>query len=110
MMIRKLTLAATVAGALGAAAFAPNPASAAWRGGGHGGWHGGFHGGWHHAWGGARHYAWGGGWRHAWGRGWSRGGPRFFVGGPYYGYAGSCLVRRWVGTPWGPRLRWVSVC
>jgi hypothetical protein len=46
-------------------------------------WHGG--GGWHHGW----H---GGGW---WG------GPRFYYGA--YGYG----CRRWVPTPWGPRLRWV---
>ena len=45
----------------------------------------------------------GGGWHHGWhGGGWGRGGPRFYYGG-YGGY--SC--RRWVPTPWGPRLRWV---
>jgi hypothetical protein len=21
-----------------------------------------------------------------------------------------CVVRRWVSTPWGPRLRWVNRC
>jgi hypothetical protein len=37
-------------------------------------------------------------------------GPHFgiYVGGP--GYYGSCLHREWVGTPYGPRLRWVNVC
>jgi hypothetical protein len=50
----------------------------------------------------------GGGWRGGgWHGGW--GGPAFYYGGgPYYG--GACLVRRWVPTPWGPHLRWVSVC
>jgi hypothetical protein len=77
-MIRKLSLAAVAAIALGAAALAPTSASA-W-GGWHGGWHGGgWHGGWHRGWG--------------WGPG-------------YYGaYGVSCW--RWVPTPWGPRRRWV---
>ena len=58
-MLRKLSLVAVAAASLGAAALAPTSASA-W--GGHG-WHGGWHGG-----------------------GWGWGGPRFFVGGPAYGY------------------------
>jgi hypothetical protein len=78
-MFRKLSLAAVAAIALGTAALAPTSASAWWHGGG------GWHGGWHHGWG------WHGGW----------GGPRFYYGG--YGYG----CRRWVDTPWGPRLRWV---
>lgn len=69
-MLRKLSLAAVAAIALGAAALAPTSASAWW----HGGWRHGWHGGW--------------------------GGPRF-----YYGAYDGC--RRWVPTPWGPRLRWV---
>lgn len=44
-----------------------------------------WHGGWHHGW-------------HGYGWGW---GPRYYHGA--YGY--DC--RRWVPTPWGPRLRWV---
>jgi hypothetical protein len=80
-MFRKLSLAAVAAIALGTAALAPTSASAWWHGGG---WHGGWHGGW---------AGWHGGW------GW--GGPRFYYGG--YGYG----CRRWVETPWGPRLRWV---
>jgi hypothetical protein len=46
------------------------------------------------------HYWHGGG--HFWG-------PHvgFYVGGPGYD---SCLRRQWVGTPYGPRLRWVNVC
>jgi hypothetical protein len=42
---------------------------------------------------------WHDGWHHGWHHGWW-GGPR------YYGaYNDGC--RRWVPTPWGPRLRWV---
>jgi hypothetical protein len=43
---------------------------------------------------------------HFWGHSW---GPHygFYVGGPGYD---SCLRRQWVGTPYGPRLRWVNVC
>lgn len=77
-MFRKLSLAAIAAIALGTAALVPTSASAWW----HGGWHSGWHHGWH-----------GGGW------GW--GGPRFYYGAYDYG------CRRWVPTPWGPRLRWV---
>ena len=80
-MVRKLSLIAVAAASLGAA-LVPSAASA-W--GGHG-WHGGWHGG-----------------------GW--GGPRFFVGGPAYGYGyGGCYVRRLAPTPWGPRWRLVNRC
>ena len=49
-------------------------------------------------------HGWHGGW-HGWG------GPRFFVGGPVYGYGnGGCYVRRLVPTPWGPRWRVVNRC
>ena len=78
-MLRKLSLVAVAAASLGVAALAPTSASA---------W-GGWHGGWHHGW------------------GW--GGPRFFVGGPAYGYGG-CYVRQLVPTPWGPRWRLVNRC
>ena len=91
-MLRKLSLAAVAAVALGAA-LAPTSASAHWHGGG-GGWHGGG-GGWH-----------GGGWGlHGWG------GPRFYARGPVvsYGYGG-CYVRRLVPTPWGPRWRLINRC
>ncbi|HMM91456.1 sulfur globule protein precursor [Bradyrhizobium sp.] len=87
-MLRKFSLVAAAAVALGAAALAPTSASA-W---GHG-WHGGgWHGGWHH-----HHLGWG---------------PRVFVGGPaYYGGGyGGCYVRRLVPTPWGPRWRLVNRC
>jgi len=78
-MFRKLSLAAIAAIALGSAALAPTSASAWWHGHG-GGWHHGWHGG-----------------------GWGWGGPRYYgaYGGGYYG------CRRWVATPWGPRVRWV---
>ena len=85
-MLRKLALAAVTAASLAVPALAPTSASA-WGGHG-GGWHG---GGWHH----------GGGW----------GGPRFFIGGPAYGYGyRGCYVRRLVPTPWGPRWRLVNRC
>lgn len=82
-MFRKFSLVAIAAASLAAAALAPTSASASAWGGGHGGWHG----GWHHGW----------------------GGPRFFVGGPAYGYGG-CYVRQLVPTPWGPRWRLVNRC
>jgi hypothetical protein len=82
-MLRKLSLAAVAAVALGAA-LAPTSASAHWHGGGPG-WHG---GGWHGG------YRWGG--------------PRFYA--PVsYGYGG-CYVRRLVPTPWGPRWRLINRC
>jgi hypothetical protein len=83
-MFRKLSLALVAAVSLGAAALAPTSASA-W-----GGWHGGWHSGWHHGF----------------------GGPRFFVGGPVYGYDGygGCYVRRVVPTPFGPRWRLINRC
>ena len=51
---------------------------------------------------------WHGGWHHG---GWGWGGPRFYAGGPGYGYGyGGCYVRRLVPTPWGPRWRVVNRC
>ena len=85
-MLRKLSLVAVAAAALGAT-LAPFAASAYWHGG-FGGWHG---GGWH---------------------GWHRAGfgPRFY-GGPAYSYGyGGCYVRRVVPTPWGPRFRLINRC
>ena len=81
-MLRKLSLVAVAAVALGAAALAPTSASAH-------GWH---HGGWHH------HHGWGG--------------PRVFIGGPAYyaGGFGGCYVRRLVPTPFGLRWRLVNRC
>ncbi|MBR0687030.1 sulfur globule protein precursor [Bradyrhizobium manausense] len=85
-MLRKLSLAAVAAVALGAA-LAPTSASAHWHGGGWG-WHGG--GGWHHG-------------------GWGWGGPRVYAAPVAYGYGG-CYVRRLVPTPWGPRWRLINRC
>ena len=84
IMFRKFSLVALAAASLGVAALAPTSASA-WGGGWHGG-HG-WHGGWHRGW----------------------GAPRFYVGGPNYGYGG-CYVRRLVPTPWGPRWRLINRC
>ncbi len=71
-MLRKITFALVAAGALGAAALAPIPASARGHGGG---FHAGAHGGWAH--GGFAHRGWGHrGFAY---RGWGRG---------VYGYGG----------------------
>jgi hypothetical protein len=85
-MVRKLSLAAVAAIALGTAALAPTSASA-W---GHGGWG---HGGWGHGWG------------HGWGWGGAAGFYGAYAGYGYGGYGYSC--RQWVLTQWGYRLRWV---
>jgi hypothetical protein len=46
---------------------------------------------------------WGG-----WHGGWYGGGPFVHVyAGPGYG---GCMVRTWVPTPYGPRLRWINRC
>jgi hypothetical protein len=87
-MFRKISLAAVAALSLGVAALAPSSASA-WVGGWHGGYHGG-HTGFYRSFG----Y-----------------GPRFYAGGPAYGYGyGGCYVQRIVPTPWGPRWRLVNRC
>jgi hypothetical protein len=96
-MLRKLSLAAVAAVALGAA-LAPTQASA-W-----GGWYPGWNGGGYHA-------GWHSGWYHR--AGW---GPRFYGYGPaYYGAPvsygyGGCYVRQLLPTPWGPRWRLVNRC
>jgi hypothetical protein len=50
---------------------------------------------------------WKGGWKHHnhhWGK-------SFYYGGPaYVAYGYGCWVKRWVDTPYGPRLRRVYVC
>ena len=80
-MFRKLTLALAATAALGAAALAPTSASAHWHG--------------HH-------------WHHGWHHGWY-GGVGFF--GPTYVAAPDCyVVRRVVFTPYGKRIRRVTVC
>ena len=90
-MLRKTILALAALGALGALALAPTAASA---GGKHGGHHGGHHG--HH------------------GKHWGHGGygPGFGVSlyNPYL-YAGGCYkAKRLVETPWGLKVRYVTVC
>ncbi len=79
-MLRKLILTLATGAALGAAALSPSTASAHW-GGGH--------------------------WAHWGGRGFFRPDIRVYAGPVVYG---GCLVRRWVDTPWGPRLRFVNRC
>ena len=84
-MFRKLTIALGAAAVVAAAALTPTTASAA------GGWHGhhGHHG--HH--------------------GWHRGGFRVGFYGPAFAAAPDCyVVRRVVFTPYGKRLRRVTVC
>ncbi len=81
-MIRKLTVALGAAAVVAAAALAPTTASA-------GGWHG------HH-------------WGH---HGWHGGGFRVGFYGPAYAAAPDCyVVRRVVETPYGKRVRRVTVC
>src|SRR5207249_10108215 len=82
-MFRKLVLGLATAASLGVVALAPTSASA-FYGGPH--FHSGF--GFHHAW----------------------GGPRFFVARPAYFGGYSCVVRRWVPTPWGFQPRLVNRC
>ena len=82
IMFRKLALGLFAAASLGAAALAPTSASA-FYGGPH--WHPGF--GFHRFW-----------------------APRVVVGGPVYYGGYSCVVRRWVMTPWGPRPRLINRC
>ncbi|MGE0565311.1 MAG: hypothetical protein AB7O50_12435 [Pseudolabrys sp.] len=85
-MIRKLIIIAGAAATLAAASLAPTAASAA---GGWHGWHG--HHGHHRHWRG--HY-----------------GPSFgFYAPAYYGY-GCYVVKKRVFTPYGPRIRRVTVC
>jgi hypothetical protein len=80
-MFRKLALGLVTAASLGVAGLAPTAASAHPFF-----WHPGF--GFHRAF----------------------FGPRVFVGGPVYYGGYSCVVRRWVPTPWGFRPRLVNRC
>ena len=81
-MIRKLTVALGAAAVVAAAALAPTAASA-------GGWHG------HH-------------WGH---HGWHGGGIGIGFYAPAYAAAPDCyVVRRVVDTPYGKRVRRVTVC
>jgi hypothetical protein len=87
-MFRKTTLALAAIAALGVAALAPTSASAGWKGK-H--WHG------HHSW-------------H--GKHWGHGGYGFGINyyAPSYVYGGCYSVKRIVATPFGPKLRYVTVC
>ncbi|HWK95666.1 MAG TPA: hypothetical protein VNR39_09605 [Pseudolabrys sp.] len=82
-MIRKLTISLGAVAVVAAAALAPTAASAGggWKGPKHFGWHGG-HGGF-----GVGFY-----------------GPAYYAGADCY------VVRRVVHTPYGKRLRRVTVC
>ena len=80
-MFRKLTIALGAAAVLAAAALAPTAASAAPHG--------------HH-------------WGH---HGWHGGGFNIGFYGPAYAAAPDCyVVRRVIDTPYGPRVRRVTVC
>jgi len=82
-MFRKIVIAIAATAALAVAALAPTSASASHRG-------------WHNGWDHRSH------------------GPTFsfrFYGPRSYAYAPRChIVRRWVETRWGWRLRRVQVC
>lgn len=80
-MFRKVMFALTAVTALGAAALTPSAADAGWKG---------------------KHWQ-----KHHWGY------KHFYYGGPAYaayGYGYGCWVKRWVDTPYGPRLRRIYVC
>jgi hypothetical protein len=81
-MLRTLALAAVASIALGSVTLVPTDASA------HGWRHRHHHHGHHH-----RH------WR-----------PHVVYRAPAYAYHNPCLRKRWVPTPWGPRLRTINVC
>jgi hypothetical protein len=81
-MFRKALFTVSALTVLAAAALAPTAASAGWKG------HHGHHG--HHGWGKSFYY----------------GGPSFVA---YTGY-NTCWVKRWVDTPYGPRLKRMYVC
>ncbi len=79
-MFRKLTLSALALAALGLAALTPTTADAGHK---HKHWHG-----------------------HKWQHG------KVYYGGPAYyrGHYASCWTKRWVKTPYGPRLQRVYIC
>ena len=87
-MLRKLTLAFAAAATLGLAAMAPTGASAA----------GGYGYGYSQGHGHAHNH---GGWRSSYG---------FWRAPRMHFRDSSCQVRRWVPTPYGPRLRVINRC
>ena len=80
-MFRKALFALSALTVLGAAALTPTSASAGWK-------H--HHGHGHHGWGKSFYY----------------GGPSYVVSSGY----GSCWTKRWVNTPYGPRLQRINIC
>ena len=85
-MFRKLVLALVASATLGAAALAPTSASA-----------------WHHH---HRHGHWGWG-AAAFGAGLA---TSAIISGAYAAPGGCYMVKRWVDTPYGPKLRRFTVC
>ena len=85
-MFRKLALALAASATLGVAALAPTSASA---------WHHHHHHG---------HWGWGAA---AFGAGLA---TSAVLGGGYYGGPSCYVVKRWVPTPYGPKLRKFWVC
>jgi len=81
-MFRKSLLALSAITVIGAAALAPTAASAG------GGWK-------HHG-------------HHGWGHGYGYGYGASYVG--YTGYGYGCWVKKWIDTPFGPRLKRIYVC
>lgn len=81
-MFRKSLLALSALTVIGAAALAPTTASAGWKGG------------WKHG-------------HHGWGHGYGYG---YGYGASYVGYYGGCWVKKWIDTPFGPRLKRFYVC
>ena len=82
-MFRKAMLALSALTVIGAAALAPTAASAGWKGG------------WHHG-------------HHGWGHGYGYGYGASYIG--YTGYGHGCWVKKWIDTPYGPRLKRIYVC
>ena len=84
-MFRKTILALAAVATVGAAALAPTAASAGWKGG------------WHHG-------------HHGWGHGYGGYGYGVSLYNPYI-YDGGCYkVKKFVNTPYGTQLRFVTVC
>ena len=83
-MFRKSLLALSALAVIAGAALAPTSASAGWKG---------------------KH------WGHHWGHG--HGYYGYGYGYPSYGYASygyGCWVKKWIDTPYGPRLKSIYVC
>ncbi len=79
-MFSKIMFELAAVTAVGAASLAPTSADAGWKG---------KH--WHKHWGHGHFY-------------------HGYYAPAYYGYGYGCWVKRWVDTPYGPRLRRIYVC